>query len=167
MGRPREFDEGVALEAAIKCFWRQGFEATTVRDLASEMGISTPSLCNTYGDKKVLFEQSLRHYRDRSARALITRLERSLSPKQAVRRFVEEIIERSVNDRERQGCLLVNSALEASRHKRLADFVASCLSEIEAFFYRSIKAAQTEGTVPQDRNAKGSCPPAPRCHAWR
>jgi Transcriptional regulator len=155
MARPREFDEATALEAAIECFWHRGYEATSVRDLADKMGISGPSLYNAYGDKRALFAQALEHYVDNSARALIKRLEASLPPKQAVRRFIEEIIDRSVNDRERRGCFLINSALEVAPHDRqLGALIADRLAEIEAFFYRSIKAAQAEGAVPRNRVAR-------------
>ena len=155
MARPREFDEATALEAAIECFWHRGYEATSVRDLADKMGISGPSLYNAYGDKRALFAQALEYYVDNSARALIKRLEASLPPKQAVRRFIEEIIDRSVNDRERRGCFLINSALEVAPHDRqLGALIADRLSEIEAFFYRSIKAAQAKGAVPRNRVAR-------------
>ena len=155
MARPREFDEATALEAAIECFWHRGYEATSVRDLADKMGISGPSLYNAYGDKRALFAQALEHYVDHSARALIKRLETSLPPKKAVRRFIEEIIDRSVNDAERRGCFLINSALEVAPHDRqLGALIAERLAEIEAFFYRSIKAAQAEGAVPRNRVAR-------------
>ncbi len=155
MARPREFDEVTALEAAMECFWHRGYEATSVRDLADKMGISAPSLYNAYGDKHALFVQALEHYLDHSARALIKRLENSLPPKQAVRRFIEEVIERSVNDRERRGCFLINSALEVAPHDReLGALIADRLAEIEAFFYRSIKTAQAQGAVPTNRVAK-------------
>jgi len=155
MARPREFDEVTALEAAIDCFWQRGYEATSVRDLAHKMGISAPSLYNAYGDKHALFVQALERYLDHSTRARIKRLEDSLPPKQAIRRFIEEIIERSVNDRERRGCFLINSALEVAPHDaELSALIADRLAEIEAFFHRSIKAAQGEGAVPRDRVAK-------------
>jgi len=155
MARPKEFDEVTALEAAMECFWHRGYQATSVRDLADKMGISAPSLYNAYGDKHTLFVQALEHYLDHSARALIKRLENSLPPKQAVRRFIEEIIERSVNDRERRGCFLINSALEVAPHDReLGALIADRLAEIEAFFYRSIKTAQAQGAVPRNRVAK-------------
>lgn len=155
MARPREFDEVTALEAAIECFWQRGYEATSVRDLANKMGLSAPSLYNTYGDKHALFVQALERYLDHSTRARIERLEKSLPPKQAIRRFIEEIIERSVNDRERRGCFLINSALEVAPHDReLGALIADRLAEIEAFFRRSIKAAQAEGHVPRGRIAR-------------
>lgn len=153
MARPREFDEATALEAAIACFWHRGYEATSMRDLASSMGISGPSLYNAFGDKRTLFIAALERYLDHSTRARIKRLEDSLPPKKAIRGFIEEIIERSLNDRERRGCFLINSALEVAPHDReLGAMIAGRLGEIEAFFRRSIKAAQAEGVVPSARN---------------
>jgi len=150
MARPRAFDETAALEAAIGCFWRRGYEATSVRDLAESMGLSAPSLYNAYGDKHALFVQALEHYLDRSMRERIERLEKSLPPKQAIREFIGAIIDHSVNDRERRGCFLVNSALEVAPHdKKLGGLIADRLAELEAFFRRSIRRAQAEGTVPR------------------
>jgi TetR/AcrR family transcriptional repressor of nem operon len=155
MPRPREFDEATALEAAIDCFWKYGYEATSVRDLAVAMWISTPSLYNAYDDKRGLFVKALERYLDQSTRARIRQLEESLPPKQAVRRFIEQIIDRSVSDRERRGCFLVNSALDVAPHdKELGALIAERLGEIEAFFNRSIQAAQCQGSVPQSRSAK-------------
>jgi TetR/AcrR family transcriptional regulator, transcriptional repressor for nem operon len=155
VARPKEFDEATALEAAIECFWQHGYEATSVRDLAARMGISGPSLYNTYGDKHALFVRALERYLDHSTRARIKRFEDGLPPKQAIRGFIAEIIDRSVKDRERRGCFLINSALEVAPHDRkLGALIADRLAEIEAFFYRSVRAAQVEGAVPKDRNAK-------------
>jgi TetR/AcrR family transcriptional repressor of nem operon len=154
MPRPREFDEAVALDAAIDCFWMRGYRGTSVRDLAAAIGISAPSLYNAFGDKRALFVRALERYLDQSMRARIRRLESSLPPKQAVSRFIGEIISRSVSDRERRGCFLINSALEVAPHdKELGAAIAERLGELEAFFRRSIIAAQAEGTVPRQRVA--------------
>jgi TetR/AcrR family transcriptional regulator, transcriptional repressor for nem operon len=155
MARPREFDETAALEAAVACFWSRGYEATSVRDLAENMGLSAPSLYNAYGDKHALFVQALEHYLDRSMRERIERLENTVPPKQAIREFIREIIEHSVNDRERRGCFLVNSALEVAPHdKKLSELIADRLAELEAFFARLVRKAQVEGTVPRKPVAK-------------
>jgi TetR/AcrR family transcriptional repressor of nem operon len=52
MARPREFDEETALEAAMTCFWTQGFESTSVRNLADQMGITGTSLYNAQGSSE-------------------------------------------------------------------------------------------------------------------
>ena len=131
MARPREFDEGTALDAAIGCFWQRGFEATSMRDLAASMGLSAPSLYNTFGDKRALFTRALEHYLDHTTRMRLRRLEKTLAPKQAIHRFFDEIIERSVDDRERKGCFLVNSALEIAPHDcELGAVIAERLGEM-------------------------------------
>ena len=152
MARPREFDEATALDAATDCFWRDGYEATSVRDLAARMGITGASLYNAFGDKHSLFRQVLRRYAERSTRERIARLESTLPPKQAVCAFLGEIVERSVGG-DRRGCLLVNTALEVAPHDlEFREEVATHLGEIEAFFRRAVVAAQEDGTVPPDRD---------------
>ena len=151
MGRPREFDEAAALDAAMDCFWRNGFEATSVRDLAARMGITGASLYSAVGDKHSLFHQVVQRDAERSTRERIARLESTLPPKQAVCAFLVEIVERSVGG-DRRGCLLVNTALEVAPHDpELRDEVAVHLGEIEAFFRRAVIAAQEDGSVPPDR----------------
>ncbi len=155
MPRPRAFNEAVALDAAIDCFWRRGYEATSVRDLTERMGIGGPSLYNAFGDKRALFVQALERYMDRATRERIRRLETSLPPKQAIRQFFREIVERAVNDRDRRGCFLINSALEVAPHDaELGAEIAERLGEIEAFLRRSVQAAQADGSVPKSRNSR-------------
>ena len=154
MARPIGFDETAALDAAIECFRRRGYEATSVRDLTACMGIGATSLYNSFGDKRALFIKALERYIDRSVRARLNRLESSLTPKQAVRTLIEDVIERSLADRTRGGCLLINSALEIAPHDpELGAEIAERLGEIEGFFRRSIVAAQTDGTMPQKLNS--------------
>src|SRR5882672_2168759 len=154
MARPRGFDETAALDAAIECFRRRGYEATSVRDLTACMGIGATSLYNSFGDKRALFIKALERYVDRSVRARINRLESSLKPKEAVRTLIEDVIERSLTDRTRGGCLLINSALEIAPHDpELGSEIAKRLGEIEAFFRRSISAAQTSGAIPRKLNS--------------
>jgi TetR/AcrR family transcriptional repressor of nem operon len=153
MARPREFDEVAVLDAAMECFWERGFEATSVRELAAEMGIASPSLYNAFGDKRALFRKVLEHYARRRVRARIAHLESTLAPKEAVRAFVTGIVDQSLDDQDRRGCLLVNSALEIGPHDaEIGTEIAARLSEVEAFFRRAITAAQEDHTIPSDRS---------------
>src|SRR5438105_15833396 len=95
MGRPREFDEAVALDAAVARFWRRGFEATSVRDLAAGMGISCTSLYNAFGDKRALFRAALERYLDRSMRPRTRRCEPSRPAAGAIRGLTAELIRHS------------------------------------------------------------------------
>jgi TetR/AcrR family transcriptional repressor of nem operon len=150
MARLKAFDEQQAIDAAVDCFWSRGYEATSVRDLADSMGIGGASLYNAYGDKRTLFTRSLERYANRSMRERIARLEARHRPKEAIRAFLAEIIDRSLKDPDRRGCLLVNSALDVAPHDaRIGRVVAGYLDEIRAFFRRNIEAARLAGQVPR------------------
>lgn len=62
MGRPREFDVEMALESALKQFWRHGYEGTSLADLTEAMGITRPSLYATFGNKEDLFIKVIERY---------------------------------------------------------------------------------------------------------
>jgi TetR/AcrR family transcriptional repressor of nem operon len=155
MARPREFDEAAVLDAAIQQFWLRGYEATSVRDLADEMGIAGASLYNAFGDKRTLYERSLNRYLDQTFRERIRRLEHSLPPRDAIVAFLQEIIKRSLNDKQRRGCLLVNSALESAPHdEELRQIVATFLGEVESFFLRCVVSGQRDETIPKVQSAE-------------
>ena len=121
-----------------------------MRDLAESMGIGGTSLYNAYGDKRALFSKSLERYANRSMRERIARLEARHRPKQAVQAFLAEIIDRSLKDPDRRGCLLVNSALDVAPHDaRIGRVVAGYLDEIRAFFRRNLEAARKADQVPR------------------
>jgi TetR/AcrR family transcriptional repressor of nem operon len=149
MARQKAFDEDAAIDAAVDCFWARGYEPTSVRDLVQRMGIGAASLYNAYGDKRALFTAALARYADRTLRARVARLEAAGRPKEAIAAFFAEIIDRSLADRGRRGCLLVNSALEVASHDAaLGKVVTGYLDEIRGFFRRAIVAAQAAGQVP-------------------
>lgn len=153
MARPRTFDEADALDAAIDCFWRRGYGATSVRDLGDEMGLGSASLYNAFLDKRTLFLRALDRYLDSTMRERIVRLERTRAPKDAVKAFIDEIVERSVNDPERRGCMLINAAAEfGARDPDLREEIAVRLDELQGFFRRMITRAREEGSIPNDRD---------------
>jgi TetR/AcrR family transcriptional repressor of nem operon len=148
MGRPREFDETLALDLALQCFWQHGYEATSVRDLAAKMDLTSASLYNAFGDKRALYRRALEHYIAISVADRIQRLEGNMPPLQAIEAFFKELIDRSLKDPDRKGCMLVNSALEMAPHDpEFRELVADVLRRIETFFRRCVQAGQRDGTI--------------------
>ena len=153
MARPREFDETAVLEAAMNCFWTRGFEQTSVRDLAEQMGITGASLYNAFGDKRSLYRQAFLHYLEQTVRDRVARLEQ-LPPALAIRTFFDEIIERSVDDERRRGCMLVNAALELAPYDpEFRQLVSEEMMFIEAFFRRCAAAGQQDGSIDGTRTS--------------
>lgn len=149
MARPREFDEGAVLDATVQCFWRFGYEATSVKDLTENTGLTAASLYNAYGDKRGLFRAALDRYVNDSIGNRIRRCE-ALPPFEAINAFFDEILRRSLNDRQHKGCMLVNSALEIAPHDaEFQKIIAGVLARIESFFLDCVSKGQADGTVTQ------------------
>jgi len=154
MARPREFDESAALDAAVQCFWTRGYEATSVRELAAVMGITGASLYNAFGDKRGLYRRALERYVEQSFIDRVGRFEHHVPPRIAIAAFFTEIIQRSLADKDRKGCMLVNSALEVAPHDpEFQRVVADVLVQVEAFFFRCVAAGQSDGSISAAQSA--------------
>lgn len=146
LGRPRKFDETAVLEHAVQQFWTRGYEATSVRDLAAVTGIGMTSLYNAFGDKRALFLSALAHYSASRTGACLQSIERLASPADRIRQFVSRIISSASGDRDRLGCLVINTAIELGPHDaEVAELVAGHLREVEDFFRTNFEAAQLAG----------------------
>jgi len=143
------------LDAAMAQFWLHGYAATSMRDLARCTGLTTTSLSNAFGDKRTLYRLALDRYLALSFHDRIGRFEHHLPPDQAIRAFFREIIEASLDDKQRKGCLLVNTALEMSPHDReFRRAVRDVMVQVEAFFRRSVEAGQAAGTISAAHSAE-------------
>lgn len=128
MARPIEFDRSEARDQALLLFWRKGYQATSLADLLSVMGISRSSFYAAFGDKRALFEECLDRFAERTL-AMIAADRTNPRPLDAIRAFFEMGLGRMGDGEPQWGCLLVNTSLEmagvdqalsarASRHLR-------------------------------------------------
>jgi len=148
MARPREFDETAVLETAMQCFWARGYQATSMRDLTEHMSMTGASLYNAFGDKRNLYGRALDLYVEKSFGDRAARFEHKLVPRQAIGAFFDEIVARSLDDGQRKGCMLVNSAIEIAPHDPEFQLViADVLVRVERFFLRCLRAGQADGTI--------------------
>ena len=144
----KQFDSDAVLDKAMQAFWARGYEATSMQDLVDCMGINRGSLYATFGDKRSLFIQALRRYDDRHREAWVATLA-AKSPRESILAAFDGAIAAVLDQGSRDGCLLVNTALELSPHDaEVAKIVARGLAEMEAFFRARIEAGQRAGEIP-------------------
>lgn len=153
MARPREFDEGMVLDAAVQSFWRQGYEATSVRDLIETTGLTGASLYNAFGDKRSLYQKALARYVEERIAWRIHRCA-GMAPRQALSFFFGDVLRRALDDEERKGCMLVNTALDVAPHDaQLQEAVDKMLLSIERFFRARIEEGQADGSFARTQSA--------------
>jgi AcrR family transcriptional regulator len=77
------------LDAAEELFSRQGFAATTIKQIGTSAGVNSALLYYYFDDKEALYRATLRRLIERMAGAGASRLRPGADPRQAVRALVE------------------------------------------------------------------------------
>jgi TetR/AcrR family transcriptional repressor of nem operon len=111
MARPKEFDQGKALQSAVRVFSQQGFAATSTDELMRAMDISRQSMYDTFGDKRALYLKALDMYVTESVEAIGVELMKPGPAIAAIRNALVRFSERkdlSSSD----GCMGLNAISE-------------------------------------------------------
>lgn len=147
-GRPRTFNMQQALDSAVMTFWRQGYQATSLDDLTSAMGITRPSLYAAFGDKEQLFLQAIDRYRQCFSTRIGSALQEEIDTKSAIALMLQRTIEIFTDTSLPRGCLIVNSTSECcGLSDTLGRRLAECHVLTEAAIYDRLRQGQLEGEV--------------------
>ena len=152
-GRPREFDADGARDIAMQLFWSQGYDATSLSDLLTAMGLSKSSFYQTFESKLSLFELCLERYKE----ILVGAMSKGLANAPSAMAFINFALVDVANDTNdplgRRGCLLMNTAAEfAQRDPGIARCVEAGIQATRDVFLEAITVAQAAGDI--DSNAR-------------
>ncbi|MFF4705169.1 TetR/AcrR family transcriptional regulator [Streptomyces sp. NPDC001288] len=111
MAGRRQFDEKQTLEQVLDVFWRQGYGATSMADLAVATGVQRGSLYHAYRDKEALFLRVFQDYRSAFLADAAVRLSHP-DPRQALLDFFDFTIESLTVGTPARGCLSTRTALD-------------------------------------------------------
>ncbi|WP_342565383.1 TetR/AcrR family transcriptional regulator [Paenibacillus sp. FSL R7-0345] len=155
MARLREFDEEKALDAALQLFWEKGFEATSLSDLTSAMGIQRPSIYSAFGDKKALFEAALRKYTRSHAADVRARFQNHSSVREEFRTFFENLVETEYSQSTSRGCFCINTMVELSPHDEKFEILTrEHQMYLSVIFEEAIERGLQSGELDDSVNAK-------------
>ncbi|MGO4498967.1 TetR/AcrR family transcriptional regulator [Paenibacillus sp. 2RAB27] len=155
MVRQREFDVDIALDAAMQIFWEKGFEATSLSDLTSRMGIQRPSIYSAFGDKKELFEAALRKYTNYHSSNIRAKLQNRSSVKEGFRTLFEGIVEEGYSESCNRGCFCINTMVELAPHDEKFEILTrEHQMYLSAIFQEAIERGVRSGELETDMNVK-------------
>ena len=112
MGRRQTFDTEEAISAATRLFW-QGYDATSLADLTSAMGISSASFYHAFGTKEELFRRVVARYNDALADAFADAFS-ALSTREGVTALLRGYVDIVTDPAHIPGCLIVNNSPSAA-----------------------------------------------------
>jgi len=149
-GRPRKFDRDQVLDCAVNTFLANGYEGASVGALTESMGINSPSLYSTFGNKQKLFMQAIDRYAATIGQRQIQAFDSQTDIKSAVAAFLEEVSTCVTSEHGPAGCLLANVATEvAERDTEIRDKIAGMAAGTEIRFADRLQSAQEEGKIPK------------------
>ena len=145
----KTFDESDVIEQAMEVFWEKGYAATSISDITEATGIKRGSLYNAFEGKRELFLRSLLTYGAEQRTRQLRQLETVDDPRQAIAMFFDFVVKDSLDDPDKKGCLLVNTALDYSQHdEEVQKAVSDGFKEVVIFFEKQIKRGHERGEIP-------------------
>ncbi|HEV7369480.1 TetR/AcrR family transcriptional regulator [Arenibaculum sp.] len=153
-GRPRQFDEGAALDAALRLFWRHGYEGTSISTLAQAMGLTVASVYNAFGNKESLFMKAVGHY-DRYSASLYEEAFAMTSAREVARGILMGEVDLVSGDATPEGCLMIQGALATGpESEAVQKAMASLRRQAEADVAARFAQVQQAGGLPPGWSAK-------------
>lgn len=153
MARSKEFEENEVLDKAMKLFWEQGYEKTSMSDLVEHMGIHRRSIYDTFTDKRTLFFKAMERFGNRTDAKLAAGVKQTKTAKEALH-FIFDYMS-STEEGEPPGCMFVNSAVEmACRDEDVDAKAVGAFEKVEHLLVEIVTWGQENGEFSSQHDAQ-------------
>ena len=150
MPRPREFDAQQALRKALRLFWRKGYADTSMRDIVEATGVAHAGIYAAFGSKRGLYVQALHRYAAIVIDRLLRDMESPDASRTSIEAFFELLVEISADGDFRNGCLMVNTAVEfGANDVEMRTLYDQHMARITTAFEHALRNAVLNGEVPR------------------
>ncbi len=156
-GRPREFDRGHALDAAMRLFWRQGYETTSLDQLKRAMGgLSAASFYGAFGSKERLFREALERYLGTHGQVVAPLHDDALGHREALEAILRRSARMQTEENLPGGCMVVLSAANMSpENAHVQALVAAERGRTRDGIRRRVAQAVTSGELRPGTDVEG------------
>lgn len=148
MPRTPKFHRETALHNALILFWRQGYHATSMKDIEEEMDMRPGSIYAAFGNKERLFQEALAAYSAAARRDFQQTLEQSPSVLQGLSLYLRNIAVATRLRAPTKACMLVKTLLELTPDDRaFSPTVRQYLDDFQRLFTDAFEQARQRGEI--------------------
>lgn len=145
-GRPRANDPRDALDVAVRTFWSDGYEGTSLGRLSQEMRMPKASIYQLFGDKEGLFLAAVSHYSETRIENVLAAVDAPGTPRQKLTGYFESAITLATSDPATPGCLIsCVLAQAAGNNARFRDELDLRYRTIERHLAAALSQGQRQG----------------------
>jgi TetR/AcrR family transcriptional regulator, copper-responsive repressor len=148
-GRPRQYDPEQALAKAGDVFWKHGYAATSLDDLAAATGMNRPSLYAAFGDKRDIYLKTLERYRQRSRAIGVQILADDPPLRIFLKRFYDSALDIYLGGgEEARGCYSISTTpAQATTDQGVREFLLASIAGTDSYIAKQIDKARQRGEV--------------------
>jgi len=152
-GRPRQYDPDSALARAASAFWKNGYAATSLDDLAAATGMNRPSLYAAFGDKREIYLKTLDYYMEEGQALARAALAGDPPLRVFLKRFYDKALDLYFGDGPR-GCYTVGTAARVAMvDDDVRKFLADRVRNADDFLKKQIEKGRERGEIARDADA--------------
>lgn len=156
-GRPREFDRNEALLKAMRVFWTLGYEAASMADLRTALGVTQASLYAAFGSKEELFREAVNVYRQTTGITTARALGTEPTARAAVEAMLRDAVEVFTADGSPSGCFVVLGAVNCTvKNRPVQEYLVSLRRETQQAVRARLERGRREGDVPKEAAAEAA-----------
>ncbi len=154
-GRPRAYDAETALQRARDIFWRSGYAATSLDEIAAATGMNRPSLRAAFGDKHALYLATLDAYWDRKAVTMRDALGGGTVEAALMRAYGMALDTYFSGGSGARGCFVVATAItEAAEDADIRRVVTAGFKMLDDGFEALFQTARARGELGEDADPR-------------
>jgi AcrR family transcriptional regulator len=133
----------------MQVFWTLGYEATSMAELRSAMGITQASLYAAFGSKERLFREAVDLYRRTAGTTTARALEEKPTARESIEAMLRDAVRGFTTTGRPPGCLVVLGTMNCSpESKPVQDHLLAFRLKTPQMISERIRRGQREGDVP-------------------
>ena len=150
MARTPQFDRDIALDSAMGLFWKQGYHATSMKDVEYALDMRPGSIYATFGSKEKLFYEALNRYGTQTTDMFAEALAVGDTELEGFKNLIVSMVEQCQQEIPSKACMVVKSLLEFSYIEEMDEQpVIEFLNGFEKLFTEKYQRAIDRGELAQ------------------